>query len=392
MTPRLYVLGALWGLGAGGLAALTFRLMTAVEHLVWSVSDARWYVAAAIMVGGGIIALLRRYTIDIDLDGQIADAADPVGVRRVKTGVLAASAIVAVGFGGAVGPEAGLLAVVAEAAAIVGIRIARTHAEQVVIGRAGSAAALAGLYGSPPGAAAYDDDALDPPKLVYIVSAVAGLLGFVITTGLVGREGRISLGLPAYEAPGDGTDLLLSVAPAVLGALFATGYLVLKPVVRRAVESVGSTPVVHTLVGTAAFAALAGVWPQVRFSGHHDFPELVAQIQSGSWLALAGFAVAKLLATALCLASGWRGGEIFPLMIAGGAAGALALVALPWLDTTPAVVAGLSAAATVGLRKPLAAFLICVFFVGPGAFGPLLVGAAVGMVLSRFAPEDVARH
>ncbi|KGF04814.1 chloride channel protein [Actinomyces urogenitalis] len=47
-------------------------------------------------------------------------------------------------------------------------------------------------------------------------------------------------------------------------------------------------------------------------------------------------AVAKVAAIALSLAAGWRGGDIFPLMLAGGAAGAATLALLPaWWPRSP---------------------------------------------------------
>lgn len=147
IAPRSVFIAAVYGALAGALAAVTFWGMNAVSDAVWSISDARWYVAAAIMAGGVLIALIRRQTEDVDLGTQLTLTSDPLHLKKRSTLFLALSAIVAVGFGGAVGPEAGLIAVVSEASAIVALLIARSEAEARLIGDTGSVAALSGLYG-----------------------------------------------------------------------------------------------------------------------------------------------------------------------------------------------------------------------------------------------------
>ena len=109
---RPALIATVYGALAGALAAVTLALMNAVSALVWSVSDTRWCIVLTVMAGGVLIALIRRWSDDIDLNAQLAQACDPLQLKRRNTFFLALSAIVAVGFGGAVGPEAGLVAVV----------------------------------------------------------------------------------------------------------------------------------------------------------------------------------------------------------------------------------------------------------------------------------------
>ena len=78
---------------------------------------------------------------------------------------------------------------------------------------------------------------------------------------------------------------------------------------------------VQTLLGTVVFAALATAWPLVRFSGQTEIVEIVRLVQESAWPVLVLCAVLNVLATAINLASGWRGGAIFPLIFAGAAAG-----------------------------------------------------------------------
>lgn len=133
------------------------------------------------LVGGVLLALLRSHSEDLDLDSQIWPPPTRWGLHRHRMAMLGVSAIIAVGFGGAIGPEAGLIAIVAE---LLG---PGQHADRPIggrlraVGRAGTAAVLAGLYSSPPGAGAYDDDSLRPtPKALVLLAAITpGFVGFV---------------------------------------------------------------------------------------------------------------------------------------------------------------------------------------------------------------------
>ena len=97
---------------------LTYQAMLALQVLVWNTGAEHGEVgpvriALTILAGGAMLILLGRLARSESVDELIADAgaAQPGHARRIL--VTALAAIVAIAFGGAVGPEAGLLAVVA---------------------------------------------------------------------------------------------------------------------------------------------------------------------------------------------------------------------------------------------------------------------------------------
>ena len=79
---RPALIATVYGALAGALAAVTLALMNAVSALVWSVSDARWYIVLTVMAGG---VLIRRWSDDIDLNAQLAQACDPLQLKRRNT-------------------------------------------------------------------------------------------------------------------------------------------------------------------------------------------------------------------------------------------------------------------------------------------------------------------
>lgn len=364
-----------WGALAGAAAAVVYLAMTGAQHLIWPEGFARWYIPIAVLAGGTLIALIRPHTDDGSIEDQLSSAADPTHLRRKRTAALALSAIIAYGFGGAIGPEAGLLAVVAELSALVSARIARSEREARLIGQSGSAAALAGLYGSPPGGAAYEDDTLAPGKVLALLAGGSGFLAFLVLNRTLGA-GHTDLGLPLYDHSSG--QLALAILPAVLGAAIGLSFNALHDLCTRLLSRAGSLRR-QTLIGSAALAALATLFPVALFSGHHQMGELIQLVDDGAWALLAAAAVVKIVATSITVSSGWRGGEFFPLLFAGAAAGSVATFVLPDLQLSTAAIAGLAASTTVGLKKPVAAVLICALLIGQPAWGPLIVGATIGL-------------
>lgn len=383
---RLSALAGAYGFVAGGAAAFVLWLMQKLSSLIWPDAVSPWYIFAVIMAGGTLIALLRHWYSGESLAAQIADARDPEAGRWRDTMLLAAMAIVAIAFGGAIGPEAGILAVVAEMSTVIAALIARNHAEARMINEVGASGALSGLYGSPPAGAAITQEPLESPKWQLFLAAVAGLFGFMLIGHRILPGGGMRVHLPPYQATGDVMDLIWAIVPALLGAGVGLAFILLLPRVQALIGRFGK-PGVQTLAGTTLFAALAAAFPILRFSGHHELEVMLHWGQDAAPWMLIGLALLKLLALSICLGSGWRGGSCFPLLFAGGAASIAIAAFLPGTPTTVALVAGMTAAITVGMGKPLAAMLVALFLIGPVLPGPLCVGALIGWMASTRAPK-----
>ena len=78
--------------------------------------------------------------------------------------------------------------------------------------------------------------------------------------------------------------------------------------------------------------------------------------------------VGKILALSLCLGSLWKGGEIFPLIFAGAAAGALTHQLLPAIPLTVALMGGIAATCSAGFGKPVSVLLILLLLTGRPGF------------------------
>lgn len=384
---RNFLFATIYGFVAGIAAALVLWLMGGVTNLVWSGSESRWYIVGVVMTGGVLLAILRHFHNGAALAEQIADLRKPGADLHRRALLMAAMAVVAVGFGGAVGPEAGILAVVGEISVVISWRLALNDADSRLLAETGTAGALGGLYGSPPGGAVIAQENPEAPKWQLYLAAIMGLVGFLLTADLFLPENPLRVHLPYYEAAEDGTDMLRSVIPAILGAGAGLFFVLVLPRIKALLARLGDIRL-QTLVGSALFAALATAFPILRFSGHHELEIMLNWGQEAGMGALIALAAMKMLAVALCLASGWRGGAAFPLLFAGAAAGGAALWIFPGTPVTVALVAGIAAAMTAGMGKPIAAMLIALILIGPIAIWPLCVGALVGWGFSKLAPAQ----
>jgi H+/Cl- antiporter ClcA len=385
---KRWVIAVGYGFVAGAAAAIVLKAMNLVTAVLWRGDESGLRIFVIIMAGGALIAAIRYFTRDYEaeLSQQLEDARDPVNIRHRMVLLVAAAAVVSVAFGGALGPEAGIVAVVTEISAVMSLLIARNQEDRRLIGEAGVAGALSGLYGSPPGGAVISETENRTPLPILLAAGVAGLLGFLLAASVVLEPGAFRVHLPAYDAPGDGTDILSAILPGLLGALAGLVFVFLLPPLRRVIGQAGGL-VTQTLAGTLAFAILAALFPILRFSGHHEMHAMLEWGQSSGMAALMALGALKVLALAICLAAGWRGGAAFPLMFAGAAAGSGALLLLPSTPPTVALLAGMTAAVTTGMGKPVAAALIIIFMVAPFAAGPICVGALLGYGASLIGPK-----
>ena len=379
---RLVALGALVGLPAALLAALFLAMVHEAEHRLWNdLPDALgrdsppWYLVLALpLVGAVIVAVARRF---LPGDGGHRPlegiGGGPTPVAYVPGVVLAA--LGSLPFGLVLGPEAPVIALGTAVGLAVNKWAKLDGPAAQVVANAGAFSAISALFGGPIVAGVLLVEAgvglgaaLLPALLPGFVAAAVGYLLFVGFGDFGGLDtpGLSVPGLATYDGVHAG-DLALAVTVGVLTALA----VVLVKALARRVE--GLAPRMGLLrlllagglaVGLAALAAQAcGAEPQeVLFSGQNSIPAVVDESSVGVIVAVL---VAKLLAYAVSLGSGFRGGPIFPALFLGVG---IASVAVAWFDASPTWAIAVGAGAGMAAQARL--------LLAPAVFGALLVGQA----------------
>jgi H+/Cl- antiporter ClcA len=409
LTPgnlvRLALLGALIGTPAALVAFTFFSLVHFLEHALWTdlpaalgAAEAPWYLVIGLPVIGGLIVAAAR--ILLPGDGGSSPLAGfshaPTPVRHAPGVALAALGTLS--FGLVLGPEAPVVAL-GSAVGVAVTNVVRVQSQHKgILSGAGSFAAISTLFGGPLIAGVMLTEAsiglgalLTLVLLPGFVAAAVGYLIFVGLTPLVNLPPPLTVpDLQPY--PGVSlTDMAVAVAVGFGTALLiaavhrgASAYGVFRE--RQFGPSrVGLVLVLVTgglAVGLIAqVASMLGVSSQdVLFSGQVAIPAVVAVPTTAALLVLV---VAKLLAYVITMASGFRGGGIFPAMFLG-----IGLATFPvlWLDTSPtlAVAIGAAAGMTSASRLVLTSMLFAALLVGSAGTNtiPAVVFATVAAYIT----------
>lgn len=303
------------------------------------------------------------------------------------------AAFVTLALGAVLGPEAPLIAI-GSGFAVLAVHLIKKDAPaqaSVVIGAAGSFAAVSTLLGSPIlGAFLLMEVAgLGGPLLgvVLVPGLLAAGIGSLVFLGLNNLTGYGTFSLAIPDIPAftsiQGTEFLWAIAIGILAAVVGTGIkrgaLALQPIV--ASRRLLLTPIMGAGVAVAAIVfgqayAQHGAG-QVLFSGESALAPLIDG--AGGWTigALVLLIVCKSLAYTLSLSS-FRGGPTFPAMFIG-AAGGIALSHVGGLSMIAGVAMGIGAMAVTMLGLPLTSVLLTAVFLQADEITlmPLIIVAVV---------------
>jgi H+/Cl- antiporter ClcA len=413
---RSLLAGAVIGVPAAAAAVLFESLLHAATTLVWTnVPDslgwhepAWWYVLLVPAVAGIVVALALRlpgHGGRSALEGLSMQPARPIELPSVL-----AAGLVSLAGGIVLGPEAPILAL-GLALGLVGWKLARLAGQEAMpLALAGAFAAMAALFGGPLPVALFFFESLSGTGAIpaaaigrtLLPGFVAAGIGALIFTGVANWPGvhEQSLGLPGL--PHYETVKLVDVL-WTLPLAAAVGFVAAKARPAAAALAARRTriPVARLVLSGLVVGLLAVVFRAltdrpvgfVLFSGQAAAGSYIAEGSAGVLLAVVAFKGAGYVVS---LASGFRGGPIFPAVSLGCAAGALAAQVLPGFALTPAVVAGLAAGATAVVELPFFGALLATLLSGSAAAdtAPIAIIAAVTawFVVSRSdraRPEDV---
>jgi H+/Cl- antiporter ClcA len=397
---RLLGLAAAIGLP---ISAVAYAFLTLVHYLQhWVFEDLphglgfhevpAWWPLPVLGLAGILVGLVIRY-----LPGggghspahgfQPGGRPDP----RHLPGVVVA-AVVGLGLGVVLGPEAPLIAMGGGLAVLALGRGQAARPPQVVavVAAAGSFAAIATLLGSPLVGAFLLMEAvgIGGPALgmVLVPGLLSAGIGALIFLGL-GRWtglGTFSLSVPnlppvpALTLGQLGWAVVIGAIATVLGTGIRHAALRLEPVARQHVMLV--TPMMGVVI-----AALALVYAQITghstadvlYSGQTQLGPLLQDSATYSFGALILLLVCKSLAYTAALGS-FRGGPIFPAAFLGAAVG-VALSHLPGLPVLAGASMGIAAMTVTVLRLPLTSVLLTVLVMGDNGIQltPIIIIAAI---------------
>jgi len=395
----LLVLAAVIGAPVSAIAYFYLKFVSEAQQFVfqtlpkdWMTSVPAWWPIVPLVLGGLIVGLTLRYLHGTGghkpAEGfKASGAVDPIDLPGVFIASLATLCL-----GAVLGPEAPLIAI-GSGLGVLAVHLFKKDAPEmavVVIGAAGSFAAIATLLGSPiVGAFLLMEAAgLGGPLLgvVLVPGLLAAGIGTLIFVGLDSWSGygtfSLNIGpIPHFGSP-TGAELLwaigIGVVAALLGAAIKRGALALQPVVEG--RKLLLTPALGLVVAGLAivfFEITGKPSSYVLFSGQSALPTLVQHAATWSAGALVVLVLCKGAAYSASL-SGFRGGPVFPGMFIGAAFG-MAISHLPGLPMIAGVGMGIGAMTVAMLGLPLVSVLLASLLLAADgiALMPLIIVAVV---------------
>ena len=376
------------GAAGGSLAALVVGCTLQIQGWIWGATVQRglpsdrslfWCLLWCGAIGVALSLLQRRHAGSSlpELQDTLAELRTAEGLntqhglRQLIGGMLALAG------GGTLGPEALMTRLVAVV----------SHAIWKGADRDLLAAAMAGslgLFRSPLlGGAAL---AGRQWQLIWrwLPGTIGGIAGFVAFHGLSDLGGGLR-GV-SYAWPADPTQRLGDLLAALIAGI--AGWLA-GQLIRRWRQWLQTLQLLESFwwipIGTGLLIGLC-LWglPLAGFSGESQLKPLVLNEWRLDTAILMLSAVAKLLMVGLCLETGWRGGQFFPVVLASSALGIGLHQWLPWIGTIDSWSAGVvGGCLAVLLNSPLLGLILGLTLLQGHGAGALVIGLLVGLILQR---------
>ena len=387
-----------WGILTAAISAVGALIFIAIVNVVtgllwpnppgWEPFSGSWTIVAIMTVAGLIVGLIHRFAgakqLDV-FDGMVKGKLD----HRLVPGSLLVSLVSLVG-GFSLGPEVptgfiggGVGTWLSEKRKLS----AEVEKSNVISGVAG---AWAGLFTSPFAVILMVLELTHFQSALYystlLIVAAAAVLGFSLFFGLAGDAFanilRI-LNLPSYDLAI--WHLGVAVILGLLGVLIALLYLTMMKITRRLAAPLDKQPVIRSTLAGFLLGLLAMALPITLFLGTNGLvieTEQAAQIGVGLLIL---FALAKMLALAGALSTGFIGGPIFPLLFVGGTLGTAINLIFPQIPLALAVGGMMAAVPGAIVPIPLSIGIIVLLVVGTPATEavPVLLAALIAYSVTR---------
>ncbi|MFS0557843.1 chloride channel protein [Brevibacillus sp. 179-C 9.1 HS] len=140
--------------------------------------------------------------------------------------------------------------------------------------------------------------------------------------------------------------------------------------------------IIKAVIGGVVLGVIGTVLPITLFSGEHQLTDLVAEWSEMSIYLLLAIGIGKLFLTEVCLATGWRGGHIFPVIFAGVSIGYAMSLLFPIDPVTTVAIVTTSLTSAI-LQKPLAVLLILIMIFQVKLFIPMILAAYLPMYIRK---------
>jgi len=402
---KLLALVALLGLIS---ALVTFVFITLVHHgtsLLWTEAaqalgmDQRLFTLLVCTLGGLLVGLLVK--LFGDHSGIFAEVMSEFG-KSGRFDYRNAPGILITGFvsliaGASLGPEAPL----ADACGGIGTwaadQLKLDEKETRTAGYGGLSAMLAAFITNPFGGALLGLESAQggvTGLTLYFWALFPSLLASAVATVLFvllsGTFFETLYKFPVYTP--QLVDMFYAAPLALIGAAAGLLFMFSLKSLQRLFLPMKERVVLRGLIGGLGMGIIGALLPLTLFSGEEETSHLITHAAEIGVTMLILLALVKLFATSFVLATGWKGGYIFPIMFAGIALGLAIDLLFPGIPVAVAVAATMAGALVAAMKAPLFAALFTMVLVQKETAPVIAVAVVVSALLTALLGMRSARR
>ncbi|SDE09110.1 H+/Cl-antiporter ClcA [Pricia antarctica] len=388
LFSRTFLLWAVLGLIGGLLSGLYWIVLIFLTEKIAFFDG--WQVIPAMTICGFLAGLVIHF---IGEPGEIHLIVNNIRFNKGKLDPknnpsMILSSLLCIASGGSLGPEAPLIQVTGSTGTWLG-KLFRLKGEDLrSMSIAGMASGFTAMFGAPLGGSLFSLEILHHRHAVeyykaIIPALVASSFSYIVFALII----HLGLGaiwdLSAYEYS-DIFDFGYAVLFAVLGAFTGWCFIYCTKFFKVVFEKKPIPIYLKTAIGGLLLGIIAFYFPLTRYFGHFEIAELLTGGFPIRLLFL--LLVFKLIAIAITVTSGWRGGFIIPLFFVGATLGLIIHHFFPGTSVTLVVVSCMAAINACVTRTPMSTTILLATLTGFSYFVPILFASLTGYFLAPRIP------
>jgi H+/Cl- antiporter ClcA len=375
------------GLIGGTIAAIYWIALEFVLHESMALSG--WVLVPLMMLAGLLLGLVIHFMGD---PGEMELIVNNI---RFKGGRLEPknnpsmllSSFIGIAAGGSAGPEAPLVQVTGSTGTWLARKLKLKGEDLRSLTIAGMASGFTALFGAPLGAGFFALEILHHKHMVEyyqalipaFVSSCAAFLIFLLLTH-IGYGPSWIFQEYTYAGP---SDFSVAVGAGALAALSGWMFIYLVRFCKKLFSSIKQI-YIRTTIGGLVLGLVAVYFPITRFFSHYEIADLIATEFTATQILL--IFLMKILAIAVTVTSGWRGGIIIPLFFVGASLGLLIFQFFPDLSPALLMVCCMAAINACVTRTPISTIILLSAMTGFHGIIPIMFASLTGFFLAPKTP------
>lgn len=394
LAGRNFLIWALLGLCGGLIAGLYWVVLDLMREGMGFFEG--WLVIPVMTMAGLIAGLVIHFFGD---PGELNLIVNNIRFNKGKLDPsnnfsMIVSSLFCVASGGSLGPEAPMVQVTGSMGTWFG-KVFRMKGEDLrSMSIAGMGSAFTALFGSPFGGSLFSLEilhyrhALEYYKAI-VPALVASCFSYLVFMLIV----HFGLGpiweLGAYEFSGL-YDFVFAVLFAMAGTAIGWCFILCVKYFKAAFEATKFPIYVKTAIGGILLGVIAYYLPLTRYFGHYQIGQLLSD--SYTLKLLIALLVFKIIAIAITVTSGWRGGFIIPLFFSGATLGLIIHHIFPSVNADLAVISCMTAINVCVTRTPMSTTIMLATLTGFDYMIPILFASLTGYFLAPRLPFIASQH